>query len=146
MTAHDPQFDRIGPHMLAQLDDLQRCAVLYRRLWCAGACGRAALRADAAATLGAARAAAALAALGDICAMLAPAPRPNPAACPRLSVDEAQFATLIAIAASPDREAALWLGMGMVRPDLAPHLTAAAANFGMRIRQMLLQRPQTSLH
>ena len=106
------------------------------------------MRSDLANGLGAPRAAMATDAFAAMFNMLTRHPR-NPlrhhalqSAC--LHPDETSFARFVANAASGDREDALWLAMLMVRADLAPQLTAVAADFALRIRQMLVQRPDTA--
>ncbi|WP_019953528.1 hypothetical protein [Yoonia vestfoldensis] len=72
MSLDDPLLCNQTTARLSQLDDVEACVVIYRRLWCKGSQGRCARRAD-----------------------------------------------------------------------LAPHLTATAGSSGLRIRQMLVQRPET---
>jgi hypothetical protein len=148
MTIHDPSLGSQTITRLSQLDDLEACVVIYLRLWCAGPVGRCAMRSDLANGLGAPRAAMATDAFAAMFNMLTRHPR-NPlrhhalqSAC--LHQDETSFARFVAQAASGDREGALWLALPMVRADLAPQLTAAATDFGLRIRQMLVQRPDTT--
>jgi hypothetical protein len=143
MTAHDPYLGDRHTRPLRQLDDLQGNVVLYLRLWCDGPAGRAAVRDDLIAGLGQARADGAIDALHALVGLLVqyrcrPLVR-HDVQCARVTPDETQFATFIATAASADRESALWIAMQLVRHDKAPDLTAAATDFGLLIKQMLLQ-------
>ncbi|WP_322890342.1 MULTISPECIES: hypothetical protein [unclassified Yoonia] len=147
MSLHDPLLGRETTARLSQLDDLEACVVIYLRLWCAGPEGRCAMRTDLANGLGAARAATATQAFSEMVDILThhrrrPLHR-HALQCACLHPDEGCFAHFVASAASDDREGALWMAMQMVRADLAPQLTAAAGSFGLRIRQMLVQRPET---
>jgi hypothetical protein len=148
MTVHDPALGSQAVSRLSQLDDLEACVVIYLRLWCAGPQERCAMRSDLTIGLGKSRAALttkAFAAMVDLLTLHRRRPLHRHAlnsAC--LHPDEANFARFVANAASGDREDALWLAMLMVRADLAPQLTAVAADFGLRIRQMLVQRPDTA--
>jgi hypothetical protein len=145
MTIHDPSLGSQATTRLSQIDDLEACVVIYLRLWCEGPEGRCAMRSDLVNALGEARAASAVeafAAMFDVLTGHRRRPLHRHALqCPCLHPDEACFAKFVAQAASGDREDALWMAMLLVRADLAPQLTAAAGAFGLRIRQMLVLRP-----
>jgi hypothetical protein len=150
MTLHPRPNTGDASQSLHDLDDLSACAVIYLRLWCDGAEGRAALRRDLDNGLGPRRAAATVEAFETLLTLMARhMPRRmlrHRLGCPCLSMDEAFFARFIATAATGEREDALWQAMLLVRPDQALPLTHAAAAFGLRIAQMLAQRLPKVLH
>ena len=145
MSAHDRQ---IGGTPVGQLDDLgqvEACAVVYLRLWADGAGGQQAIWNDLTAALGAERARTVLAQFEDIVALMSrhgrrPLMR-HALQCRCVGGDEACFGTFIATAATGEREDAMLMAMLMIRPDFAPQLTAAAADFGLGLKQMQLRRP-----
>ncbi len=150
MSLHDPLLGLQTAARLSQLDDLEACVVIYLRLWCSGAEGRCAMRADLAHGLGEARAITATAAFSELVDLVTCHPQrtlhryPLQSSC--LHPDETCFAHFVASAASDDREDALWMAMLLVQADLAPQLTAAAGAFGLRIRQMLLRCPDPAAY
>jgi len=150
MSLHHRQMAAAPTAYLRQLDDLNACAVIYLRLWCDGAEGRAAVRRDLTNGLGPRRASTAIDAFETVISLLSQHHQRklmrHAVDCPCLGADEATFAQFIATAATGEREDALWMAMDIVRPDMAMHLTAAASAFGLRIAQMLTQRIPPVLH
>jgi hypothetical protein len=147
MTLHDPSLGTLPD--LARLDDLEACVVVYLRLWSQGPDGQSAMRKDLVNGLGYARACTAMEAFASLSDTLSRyRSRPlqcHALGCARLHADEACLARFVSLAATADREDALWMAMLMVRPDMAAQLTAAAGAFGLRIKQLLVQRPPAAV-
>jgi len=130
---------------VADLDAVEAAAVIYFRLWCDGAPSRGQVKDDFCALLGPAHGQNALTALGDMLELCArhgrrPLMR-HGLTCKCLGADEACFANFIASAACGPREDALMMAMLIVRPDVAPLLTAMAAQFGLALKRMQLSAP-----
>ncbi|MBZ8118314.1 hypothetical protein KUD11_06595 [Roseovarius sp. LXJ103] len=130
---------------IADLDAVEAAAVIYFRLWCDGAPSRSQVEDDFCALLGPVHGKSALTALGDMLELCArhgrrPLMR-HGLTCTCLGADEACFANFIASAACGPREDALMMAMLIVRPDVAPVLTAMATQFGLALSRMQLSAP-----
>lgn len=60
--------------------------------------------------------------------------------CPRVSDDEARFASLLDLATSPDNDAALSLAFDRVDAPAAPILTARARQAALSLRRLILRQ------
>ena len=127
---------------VAELDGVEAASVIYLRLWCDGPEAQASVRSDFASSLGPAEGRQACASFEDLCALCAQhGRRPlmrHSLNCKCLGADEACFANFIACAATGDREDAMLIATLLVRPDVAPLITALAADFGHALMRMNL--------
>ncbi|MFY9237819.1 MAG: hypothetical protein WAO78_02870 [Roseovarius sp.] len=131
---------------VADLDAVEAAAVLTFRLWCDGGLSRGQIEDDFCAIFGSAQGQDALSILGDMLELCRrhgrrPLMR-HGLTCTCLGADEAYFATFITSAACGPREDALMMAMLIVRPDMAPMLTAMAAQFGLALKRMQLSAPR----
>lgn len=62
--------------------------------------------------------------------------------CKCLGADESCFANFIATAATGDRDDAMLIATLLVRPDVAPLITALATDFGLALVRMNLAAPK----
>lgn len=126
--------------LVADLDDVEACAIRCLRLWCDGPDMQAVVWNDFATALGPGRGRAALRAfetLCDLCQRHGRRPlmrRPVP--CDRLSADEACFATFIGYAGDASCEDAMLIAATMVRPDMAPIVVGLARDVALALRRM----------
>ena len=131
---------------IAELDGVEAASVIYLRLWCDGSKAQANVWNDLAAGLGTDRGRRALKGFEDLYNLCsAHCRRPimrHSVNCKYLGADEACFANFIACAAMGDREDAILIATLLVRPDVAPLITALAADFGHALMCMNLASAQ----
>ena len=140
--ASDPVAARGGAPVgvLADLDVIEACAVLYLRLWNGGAAAQRQMLAEFGRAIGPDGAQATLNSLGRICDLCArhgrrPIMR-HGITCKCLGSDEACFTNLVMLAARGDREDAMLIATLMVRPDMAPALAGLAQTFGLGLTRL----------
>lgn len=126
---------------IGDLGPVEAGAVRYLRLWCDGT--QTQVSHDFAVALGQVHGDRAAADFDQLCTFCArhgrrPLMRHH-LTCKCVGADEACFAAFIANAAEGAREDALLMAMLLVRPDLAPGLTALAQQVGLAIRRMALR-------
>lgn len=131
---------------ITDLDGIEAASVIYLRLWCDGPASQAGMRDEFASSLGLDRGGKALKSFEDLCRLCAQhGRRPlmrHSVSCKCLGSDEACFANFIATAAMGDREDAMLIATLLVRPDVAPLITAFAADFGLALKRMTLSAPK----
>jgi len=132
--------------LISELDSIRAASVLYLRLWCDSPETRSEVRQDFAVALGAGQGAQAVQSLSELCTLcVAHGRRPlvrHAVQCRCLGSDESCFANFIATAAEGDREDAMLIATLLVRADMAPALTALAADLGLALRRMRLSTPR----
>ncbi len=130
---------------LADLTPLEAGAVMYLRLWGAGAGGRADAASDFDLALGADQGQAAMLTLDQLCSLCAyHGRRPlirHGLDCGCLGADENCFAQMIAAAAEGAREDAMMMASLIVRPDYAPALASLSEELGIVLRRMTAYTP-----
>ncbi len=135
---------------LSELEALEAASILYLRRWCDGPRSRAQVSHDFAATLGAEHGQRALDAfenLYSLCCEHGRRPLMRHAVnCKCMGSDESCFANFVAAAATGAREDALMIATLLVRPDVAPILTALAADFGLALARMNLRATRSAAH
>ena len=124
--------------LLAELDEIEACAVMYLRLWNSGATARQQMLVEFGRTVGPRAARNMLDGLDHICDLCArygrrPIMR-HGISCKCLGADEACFANLVMLAARGEREDAMLIATLMVRADMAPALAGLAETFGLAIK------------
>lgn len=126
--------------LVSDLDPIEAGAVIYLRLYCAGAEARRQAERDFALSLGSDHGLAALKSLGRICELCVEhGRRPlmrHSVSCKCLGADEACLANLVGAAGTGAREDAMLLAAWMVRPDMAPHLAGLAETLGLALGRM----------
>ncbi|MGJ8544941.1 MAG: hypothetical protein ACSHWZ_05815 [Sulfitobacter sp.] len=134
---------------VSELDSIEAASVIYLRLWCDGPDAQTQVWQDFSATLGEARGDTAYRTFGELCTLCTShGRRPlmrHAVTCKCLGADESCFANFIASAADGAHEDALMLATLIVRPDVAPLITALATDFGLALKRMQLCAPR-SLH
>ncbi len=128
---------------ITDLEPLEATAVLYLRLWCDSPCAQQKVWNDLASGLGPVAGRQALNALEDLCGLCVRHGRRalmrHQPTCKCLGADEACFANLVALATEGEREDALLMATLLVRPDVSPHLAAAAQTLGLAIKRLALK-------
>ena len=128
--------------MINDYDGIEAAAVIYLRMWFDGPQERRNMHEDLRQSLGAAKAGKAFQALGDLFSLCAThGRRPlmrHSSTCKCVGADEACFARFICAAAEGEREDAMLIATLIVRPDVAPIITALATDFGLALKQMNL--------
>jgi hypothetical protein len=128
---------------VADLEPFEATAVLYLRLWWDSSCGKDQVRNEIVSALGSAAGRTAVDALEDLCGLCMRHGRRalmhHQPTSKCLGADEACFANLVAIAAEGEREDALFIATLLVRPDVTPHLAAAAQTFGLALKRLALR-------
>lgn len=131
---------------VSELDKIEAASVIYLRLWCDGPESQSAVWNDLTSSLGSDRGRRAMTAFEDLCGLCArhgrrPLMR-HSVDCKCLGADESCFANFIASAATGNREDAMMFATLLVRPDMAPVVTALAADFGHALMRMNLAAPK----
>ena len=136
--------------LISELDSTRAASVLYLRLWCDSPESRGEVQQDFAMALGAEQGAQAARCLSELCTVCAEhGRRPlmrHAIQCRCLGSDESCFANFVATAAEGDREDAMLIATLLVRADMAPLLTALAADLGLALRRMRLSSPRNMTH
>lgn len=131
---------------IADLDGIDAACVIYWRLWSGGPQDQAHVWEDFTANLGTTQGRKALKSFEDLCMLCrAHGRRPlmrHALTCACLGSDEACFANFITTAATGEREDAMLIATLLVRPDVAPLITALAADFGHALMRMTLAAPR----
>jgi hypothetical protein len=131
---------------ISELDAIEAASVIYLRLWCNGPDSQATVWSDFASTLGAEHGKRALGSLSDLCSLCSQhGRRPlvrHSVNCKCLGSDDSCFANFIATAVLGEREDAMLIATLLVRPDVAPVLTALASDFGLALKRMNLRAPK----
>jgi hypothetical protein len=131
---------------ITELDGIEAASVIYLRLWCNGPDSQASVWNDFASTLGNTQGRKALNAFEELCSLCSrhgrrPLMR-HSVNCKCLGSDESCFANFIGAAATGDRDDAMMIATLLVRPDVAPLITALATDFGLALKRMKLRAPQ----
>ncbi|MEP1613685.1 MAG: hypothetical protein ABJL72_17415 [Roseobacter sp.] len=125
-----------------ELDGIEAASVIYLRLWGDSAESKSSVWNDFAASLGSTQSRNALKSFEDLCRMCGQhGRRPlvrHAVGCKCVGSDEACFANFIRTASLGDRNDAMLIATLLVRPDIAPMLTALAMDFGLALRRMNL--------
>ncbi len=146
---NDPSTHRGGTPVgfITELDAIEAASVIYLRLWCDGPEARRQIWTDLATCLGANKGRRILQSFKSLCSLCAEhGRRPlmrRTLQCKCLGADEACFANFVATAATGDHEDAMLIATLLVRPDVAPLITALAADFGLAVKQMQLADPRS---
>jgi hypothetical protein len=131
---------------ITELDGIEAASVIYLRLWCDGPEAKATVWNDFASSLGADCGRRALKSFEDLCSLCTThGRRPlmrHSLNCKCLGADESCFANFIACAATGEREDAMLIATLLVRPDVAPLITALATDFGHALMRMNLAAPK----
>jgi hypothetical protein len=132
--------------MIAELDAIEAASVIYLRLWSDGPDARMQVRKDFISALGQNQGDKAFHAFEQICSLCArhgrrPLMR-HSVNCKCLGADESCFANFIATATDGDRDDAMLIATLLVRPDVAPIITACAFDFGIALSRMHLGAPR----
>jgi hypothetical protein len=131
---------------ITELDAIQAASIIYLRLWHDGPDSQANVWNDFTSSLGIVQGKNALQSFEDLCKMCSQhGRRPlmrHSVDCKCLGADEACFANFIATAATGEREDAMLIATLLVRPDVAPLITAFAADFGLALLRMNLCAPK----
>ena len=132
--------------LIAELDGIEAASVIYLRLWYDGSEAKAAVWNDFAYSLGTDHGRRAFKSFEDLCNLCTThGRRPlmrHSLNCKCLGADESCFANFIACAAAGDREDAMLIATLLVRPDVAPLITALATDFGHALMRMNLAAPK----
>lgn len=125
---------------VTDLDPVEAASVMYLRMWCDGPEAQARVWNDLASELGHQRGRKVLKAFEQLCNLCArhgrrPLMR-HAVKCKCMGSDEACFANFVATATAGEREDAMLIATLLVRADIAPLITALAADFGMGLKQM----------
>ncbi len=135
---------------ITQLDGIEAASVIYLRLWSDGPDAQAQVRSDFSTGLGVDTGRRAIQSFEHLFALCAShGRRPlmrHSVACKCLGADEACFANFIATAAQGEREDALLIATLLVRPDVAPLITACATDFGLALKRMNLSARALTLY
>jgi hypothetical protein len=131
---------------ISELTGIEAASVIYLRLWSDGVDAQASVWNDLASRLGPDRGRRALQSFEDLCSLCArhgrrPLMR-HSVQCKCLGADESCFANFIATAATGDRDDAMLIATLLVRADVAPLITALAADFGLALMRMNLAAPK----
>ena len=131
---------------ITELDGIEAASVIYLRLWCEGPEARASVESDLEVSLGLEHGRQALNAFKDLCGLCAKhGRRPlmrHSVNCKCLGSDESCFANFIGAAATGEHDDAMMIATLLVRPDVAPLITALAIDFGLALRRMNLSAPK----
>ncbi len=131
---------------ITELDGIEAASVIYLRLWCDGPEARETVLSDFATSLGTVQGRRTMKAFEDLCGLCAKyGRRPlmrHSVQCKCLGSDESCFANFIATAATGEREDAMLIATLLVRPDVAPLITALATDFGHALMRMKLAAPK----
>ncbi len=131
---------------LTELDGLEAASVIYLRLWCDGPDSQSQVSNDFETSLGTDSGRKAVKTFEELCSLCArhgrrPLMR-HSLSCKCLGADESCFANFVASAATGEREDAMLIATLLVRPDMAPVVTALAADFGHALMRMNLAGPK----
>lgn len=139
MSAVDRNAAPIGH--LADLPADEADLIVTLRQWCDGPSGQAAVWNSFATRLGPEKGRRALRAFEDLVTLFDTHSRRqlmrNEVCCRCVGADECVFARFVSQAAAGAREDAMLMAMLIVRPDMAPGLTALAEQVGLILRQGL---------
>ncbi|SFO42033.1 hypothetical protein SAMN04487859_1489 [Roseovarius lutimaris] len=129
-----------------ELGSIEAASVIYLRLWGDGPDAQAQVWNDFATALGTTSGRRAVQTFEELCRLCArhcrrPLMR-HSVACKCLGSDESCFANFVAAAATGAREDAMMIATLLVRPDVAPQVTALAADFGLALSRMQLRAPR----
>lgn len=143
MNAQPPPRGGAPVGMMTDLDPIEAGAVLYFRLWFDGPDSQVQVWNDLAAGLGTSTGRAVLQSFEQLCHLCVhhgrrPLMR-HDVTCRCLGADESCFANFVANAADGNREDAMLIATLLVRADMAPSLVAAAEDFGLALKQMILK-------
>lgn len=131
---------------ITELEGIEAASIIYLRMWCNGPESQTAVWNDFTSSLGTVHGKTALQSFEDLCRLCAKhGRRPlmrHSISCKCIGSDESCFANFIATAATGEREDAMLIATLLVRPDVAPQITALAANFGHALLQMNLCAPK----
>ena len=131
---------------ITELDGIEAASVIYLRMWSDGPEAQASVWNDFAASLGADQGRKALKSFEDLCSLCSKyGRRPlmrHSVNCKCLGSDESCFANFIGTAVTGDRDDAMLIATLLVRPDVAPLLTALATDFGVALKRMNLRAPK----
>jgi hypothetical protein len=131
---------------ITELESIEAASIIYLRMWCNGPESQADVWNDFETSLGTAHGKTALQSFEDLCRLCAKhGRRPlmrHSINCKCIGSDESCFANFIAAAATGEREDAMLIATLLVRPDVAPLITALAANFGHALMRMNLCAPK----
>ena len=131
---------------ITELDGIEAASVIYLRLWCDGPEAQASVWNDFASSLGSDHGRRALRSFEDLCSLCAQhGRRPlmrHSVQCKCLGSDESCFANFIATAATGERDDAMLIATLLVRPDVAPLITALATDVGLALMRMNLSGPK----
>lgn len=134
--------------LVGELDAIEAATVVYLRLWNDSIEGQDQVRWDFAAMLGTDqghRAARALEELCNLCTQHGRRPLLRHAVqCSCVGADESCFANFVAVAAEGEREDAMLIATLLVRPDVAPLVTALAMDVGLALKRMRLCAPRAA--
>lgn len=148
MTAATPHRGGAPVGYVAELGPVEAGAVLYLRLWCAGADAQTQVGNDFETALGPLQGRKALQSfesLYELCRRHGRRPlMRHQVHCKCLGADESCFANFIGYASEGEREDALLIAMTIVNPNMAPALVALACDFGMALRRMAVKVGQHS--
>lgn len=137
MSAVDRNAAPIGH--LADLPPEEADLIVTLRQWCEGPSGQAAVWNSFATRLGPEKGRRALGAFEDLVTLLTNHSRRRlmryDVCCRCVGADECVFARFVAQAAEGAREDAMLMAMLIVRPDMAPCVTALAEQVGLILRQ-----------
>lgn len=131
---------------ITELDGIEAASVIYLRLWSNGPDSQATVWNDFASCLGTDQGNKAVSAFEALCSLCSrhgrrPLMR-HSVNCKCLGSDESCFANFIGTAAIGDRDDAMLIATLLVRPDVAPLITALATDFGLALKRMNLRAPQ----
>tara|TARA_R110002020_G_scaffold431735_1_gene641766 strand:+ start:448 stop:915 length:468 start_codon:yes stop_codon:yes gene_type:complete len=145
MNAQVPIRGAASVGTIRDLNGIEAASVLYLRLWCDGAAAQQTVRNEFAATLGEEAGQRALRNFEQLFALCREhGRRPlmrHGLDCQCLGADEACFARFIDTAATGEREDAMLIATLLVRVDMAPLITALAADVGHAFLRM---RPESA--
>lgn len=131
---------------ITELGGIEAASVLYLRLWSDGDESRTCVSGDFERCFGPANGGRLLDTFGQLCGLCTRhGRRPlmlHAVGCQCLGADESCFANFIATAAEGDRDDAMLIATLLVRPDMAPLVTALATDFGLALRRMHLSAPR----
>jgi hypothetical protein len=146
MTSAQEKRGGTSVGFINELDGVEAASVIYLRLWCNGPDAQAQVRDDFTSCLGATQGRKTLKSLEHLCHLCAQyGRRPlmrHSVSCKCLGSDESCFANFIGTAAAGDRDDAMLIATLLVRPDVAPVITALAADFGLGLKRMHLRTPK----
>ncbi len=125
---------------ITELDGIESASIIYLRLWSDGPEGQTSVWEDFATSLGPEQGRKTLNAFESLCGLCTQyGRRPlmrHAVSCKCIGSDEACFANFIGTAAMGERDDAMLIATLLVRPDVAPLITALAMDFGLALKRM----------